>query len=115
MKQASSVYVQLGYEESVNSKKEILQLEMSLLNLIKTITRYHKLRLEEGKIKSKLKKTIKELKTETNNVQSSFPFMDIPQKTETVHFPKKKEENNDNLELQLKEIQEKLNNLGKRY
>ena len=75
MKEENQVYVQIGYDESLASKKEILSSEISLLNLMKVIKRYDALRLEELKVKSKIRKEIKLLGTKTREVQSSFPFL----------------------------------------
>ena len=119
MTEQSPVYVQLGYNESLDSKREILSSEISLLNLIKIMKRYHALRLEELKIKSGIRKAVKALGTQTREIQNVFPFLKIPQKAGNLNSTGKKSEVikerfNDDLESQLKEIQERLNSIGKR-
>lgn len=110
MKEPSQIYVQLGYETSLNSKKNVLSSEISLLNLIKIIKRYNSLRLEELKIKSKINKSVKELEAKTKAVQLSFPFLKIPQVeiNSSLRERKIKENFEENLESQLREIKEKL-------
>lgn len=117
MKEVSPVYVQLKYDESVESKRLILSSEMSLLNLIKIIRRYQSLRLEELAIKSKLRKYAKELGTKTKVIQSSFPFLKIPKRIVGLELEERKtketnEKLENDLEYQLKEIQKRLTAIG---
>jgi hypothetical protein len=119
MTETNPVYVQLGYNESLDSKREILSSEISLLNLIKIIKRYNFLRIEELKIKSRIRQAVKALGTRTREVQTSFPFLKIPQRVGNLNLTEKKsgvikERVNDDLESQLKEIQERLNSIEKR-
>lgn len=118
MKEANPVYVQLGYEESLEAKKEILSSELLLLNSVKTIKNYASLRNEELKIKSKIRKAIKELGVKTKETQIAFPFLKIPKRAVSFSSDEKvtikTEKVNDNLEFQLKEIQERLKSIERR-
>jgi hypothetical protein len=119
MKEENQVYVQLGYDESLESKKEILSSEISLLNLMKIIKRFNILKLEELKIKSKIRREIKLLGIKTREVQSSFPFLKISPKIKHSSLNEErpqeiKEKFDENIESQLREIQEKLREINRR-
>lgn len=118
MEQKNPVYVKMGYDESLDSKKNLLSTEVSLLNLIKSINAYHSIRLEELKIKAGIYRAIKELSLTMRKTKSSFPFFKVPENKskkenlmqKEIKVPKEKVDNN--LESELQEIQEKLRNLG---
>jgi len=115
--EASQVYVQLRYDEALESKKELLSSEISLLNLIKTVKNYNALRIEELKVKSKINKLAKELGTKIKIVQYSFPFLKIPQKVGEINERKietAKKRLDSDIESQLRDIQERLKIIGKR-
>ena len=117
MKEANPVYIQLEYGESLEAKKEILSSELFLLNSIKTIKRYSVLRIEELKIKSKIHKAIKELGMKTKETQVAFPFLKIPKRVASFNQEEKtirKTEVSNDLESQLREIQERLKLIERR-
>ena len=110
MKDENPVYVKLEYEEALESKKDILSSQVSLLRIIQMIRKYRLFRLEELKIKAKVYKKIK----------TDLPHVKIPQikKTdEEKEFVKRIKETtgseyDNSLEIQLQEIQEKLRDIG---
>ncbi len=109
------IHVKLEYEDAIQSKKNILSLEMDLLKTIQTIKRYNKHRSEELQLKIKLHRQIKTLLTEIRHLQKNLPELKIPQilkghKIEEI-IPKEKYYD-DSIESQLKKIQEKLDSLG---
>lgn len=113
------IYFGLDYSTSLKSKKELLSLEMTLLNLIKSVRRYKLLRQEEFKIKLSMYKEIKELNIKIRKTYSSFPFFKIPKKMQRVELKKSirknvmpKEEIDIDLEFQLKDIQDRLKSIG---
>ena len=109
------IHVRLEYEDAIQSKKDILSSEMDLLKIIQTIKKYHELRSKEFKLKIKLYRQIKTLLTEIRRLQKNLPELKIPKilkKHETKEIISKKEIANDDIESQLREIQEKLNSLG---
>jgi hypothetical protein len=114
MEQKNPVYVKMGYDESLESKKNILSTEVSLLNLIKSVKAYHSIKLDELKIKSEIYKAIKELNLTMRKTKSVFPFLKIPeikQKREApiakeVKMPQEKAKNS--LDLELQDIQNRL-------
>ena len=112
MTESNPVYLKIDYGESLESKKDILSLEISLLKIVKIIQRYQVLREGELKIKSKLNRAIKELGIKIRKTHSCLPAMEI---TKTAKRKEKKKESEISLdrtdldlEEQLKEIQEKL-------
>ncbi len=113
MKEENPVYFGLDYYESIESRKNLLSSEMSLLNMIKIIRRYNSLRKEELQIKSGMHKAVKELDLSMKKTRSSFPFLKIPQKAKREELNKKENVTtnsrlNEDLEYQLREIQGKL-------
>ncbi|VVB83988.1 Uncharacterised protein [uncultured archaeon] len=118
MAEKNSVYVKLDYGESLESKKNLLLSEASLLNLLKIIKRYNAIRLEEFKAKAKIKKALKELEGTIKEAQSFFPFFKIPErmkKENSAESGAAKVKKDNDLEFQLMEIQRKLNLLGGKY
>ena len=113
------VYVKLGYDESVDSKKDLLSSEISFLNLIKIIRRYNALRQEEFLIKIKMDKSIRALDAAVRKTKSTFPFLKMPQTPKREEVTKKevitvnKESFDRDLENQLRDIQARLNSIGR--
>ena len=106
-------YFGLGYYESVESKKDLLSSEMSLLNLIKAMRRYYALRTTELIIKSRMQKSMKELDLKINKIRAFFPLLKTPEKKKEEIAGKEnifttKERFDADLEAQVREIQEKL-------
>jgi len=106
------VHVKFEYFEALDAKKMILETEMGMLNAIKYMDRYRKLRNEETKIRLRLKKELRELGEKIRIITLEFPLLEIQrtQEKEKISHPKKhtKEES---LENELEEIKLKLNHL----
>ena len=119
MEQKNPVYVRMDYNESLDSKKDVLNAEVSLLNLIRSLKNYHSVRLEEMKIKAGIYKAIRELNLTMKKTKSAFPFFKIPEVKSRKEIPVQKEikltrEKTDNsLESELREIQERLASLNR--
>ena len=115
MTEEKLIYVKLEYEDAIQSKKNILSLEMDLLKTIQTIKTYHESRTEELQLKIKLHKKIKTLLLEIKRLQKNLPELKIPKilKEHEIEetIPKEKHHDN-NIESQLMKIQEKLDSLG---
>ncbi len=117
MEEKNPIYLKLEYDESIESKKDLLSSQMLLLNLIKSIKAYHSIRLEELKIKTQIYKAVKELNLTIKKTKSSFPFLKIPEKAKRENINQKemtpvRGKTDNNLELELQEIQKKLRNIG---
>jgi len=114
MANESPVYLRLKHYESVESKKDLLSIEMSFLNLLKDMKNYNEIRQEELNLKSKTYKLMKELDLALKKTKATFPFLKIPgalkkeglEKKEEIHI--RKENFDSDLDSQLREIQEKL-------
>ena len=116
------VYLKFGYYESLEAKRDLLSSEMSFLNLLRIMERYNALRLEEMRLKSELYKAIRELDLSLKKTKSSFPFLKIPESAKRQEIVKRetsekirsvKEILDENLESQLKSIQDKLRAIGR--
>lgn len=112
MTESNPVYLKIDYGESLESKKDILFLEISLLKVMKIIQRYQILREGELKIKNKMNRSIKELGTKVRRTYSCLPPMQFTNQMKRKEKKKESEINLDrtdqDLEEQLREIQEKL-------
>jgi len=110
------IHVKLEYNEAVQSNKDILQAQASLIKIIKTMKQYSALRANELSFKLKLHRKIKETLTGIRKLERELP------KTQKLHLEKeaqeepilelpKKVSHDANLEMQLQEIQDRLKNL----
>lgn len=120
--QQNLIHVKIDYEEALQSKRDILASEKDILQILKTLKRYHLLRKEELTLKLKLQVKIKELELNLKKLSETLPKVKtspLPKKEEskdgkaTTATPKTKEEKEeDDLEKQLREIQDKLRSLN---
>lgn len=105
------IHVKLESEEAVNSKKTLLSTEISLLNTIKYMRDYKKLRELELKSKKNLKIELKKLNIGIKNLRKILPNTRIPEiEEETLGILKKG--TTKELEEELKDIKEKLAKLS---
>ena len=117
MKNENLIHVKFGYDETLQSKRDILSLEMNLLRALKTIKKYHLLRSEELKTKLSLQRKIKEVITNMKTLQTTLPKLKIPEILKKDHEENEKldkieeKEYDESLESQLQKIQDELNNL----
>jgi len=111
-------YVKLESDEARIGKRDVLSAQMSLLKILGVIKNYHALRIKELKAKTKMYSNAKELNQNIKKIKENIP------KLATAHsFVKDKETGkigikkriepitpggNRDLEIQLREIQEKL-------
>jgi hypothetical protein len=118
MKKIDFVHVKVGYNEALESKKELLASQINLIRMIRIIKRYNSLRVEELKVKSKVKRRLGIIKAYITRIEKALPKI----KTNEVQvspnkeiIPKKineKEAKYDSvLEEELRQIQEKLYSL----
>jgi len=123
IKPENPVYLRLRYPEAIESKKDLLFMESSLLTVLKIIKRYNLWRTEELRIKSELYKALKELNATVKKTKSVFPFLEIPEsvrRRELIKIEQIEEKEtkpvkeifDENLESQLRNIQERLRSLG---
>lgn len=117
MKKENLIHIKFGYGEALQSKKNLLSLEMNLLKIAQIIQRYRTLRLEELRMKLKLHRKINNVKTNFKKLQEFLPGLQIPKilKESEMSFRKEtpsKKNYDTSIENQLQEIQEKLKALS---
>lgn len=107
------VYVKFDYSEAVQAKKDLLNSELNLLQLLKNIRKYHILRSEENKKKAKLYRKLKEVDFEITKMERILPKVAIPKITHYEEVIETKEESyNQDIEEELKDIQKRLRSFG---
>ncbi|MCH8945523.1 MAG: hypothetical protein IIA85_01215 [Nanoarchaeota archaeon] len=122
------IHLKFNYDEALNSKRDILYSQRSLITITKIINNYLSLKSQELSIKLDLRKKLKETATHIKKLQKLIPDVKIPKilrkdeyerdedKKEEFRKPINKKEHpvyDNNIESQLQEIQEKLQNLQK--
>ena len=127
MKNENFVHIRIDSNEALQSKKDILFSEISLIKAIKIMQEYKALRLNELEAKGELLKKIKEIKSSLKSLEVTLPKVKMSKILEAGYkkesdeeeksikgIPKIKprQEHEDPLETQLREIQERLGRLG---
>lgn len=118
IKEQNPVHVRIDYEGAIQSKRDLLSSEVAFIRILKTIRKYSLLREMELNNKLKMQKKMKELKANIIKINEAFPKIKIPDilnkgGLQKENIPKTKEEDKTNdLESQLREIQERLRRLG---
>lgn len=137
-KSSQLIHVKLDYEEARESKRDMLSLELDLVKIMRAMKKYRFLRSEELKLKKKLKIQISEFIKEVRKLRVELPKLEIPhilkdhyEEDEDVTISKhvieddsmkelkrleKKMDKNyeDDLEKELREIKERLKEMGNR-
>jgi hypothetical protein len=122
VKKENNIHIKIGYNEALQSKKDILHSEMNLLKIIKIIKKYNFSRMNELKLKLKLYKKIKGINIQMKKLQNALPKTEMSQilkeeksfkkiRNQKIFINKEKKQDN-KIESQLKDIQNKLNSLG---
>lgn len=73
------IHVKFGYSELLTSKRNILSLQMSLLQVLKTIKRYHVLRSEELSRKMIFDVKLKQFNKNMKSLSTTLPKLKIPE------------------------------------
>ncbi len=116
------IHIKLNYQEAIKSKKDILETQRNLIQLLRTVKRFHLIRIEELKFKLMLLKRIKETKTNISKLNKTLPKIKIPdiikENVEELHKKKEKKEDifgqdmtQSDIEKELMELQIKLKQL----
>lgn len=124
-----SVYLKFEYPDSLESKKDILYSQKSLVEMNVAMKEYFLLKDKEVRIKSKLKRKIREFIICIDSINKIMPEVEKPKilRKEELQINKilikkaeegektkrKKSHYEDSIESQLREIQEKLDRIGK--
>ena len=122
MKEENLIHIKLDYGEVLQSKKDILYTEMDLLRILKIIKKYRASRIKELELKLEIHSTLKEIKRGINYIETIFPKIKVPkilspkEEIKQIKNPlkkiEKKKEYGEEIEFQLKEIQDRLKNLS---
>ena len=114
MKNENLIHIKFDYGEALQSKRDILYIEKSLVTTTAKMEKYLLLRIEELKTRLNLHKKAKELTENIRKIQKNTPQVKFSKKSEEketkVPEIEKKRYDND-IESQLMEIQKKLNAL----
>jgi hypothetical protein len=111
------IHVKLGYGEALQTKRDILSSQITLLRIAKAIKEYGIYRSGELELKLVLYKKMKELKTNLGKLQKTLPKPKIPDmlkkevQEKTEPKSKKIKPPEKDIEEQLQEIQKRLNEL----
>lgn len=107
-----SLHIKLNIEEAINSKKALLSTEINLLNLIKKLREFQKIRQAEFKSKNTLRTELRRLIAKIKELQKELPRAKL-RKGEKVEIEDVLgTATRGKLERELKEIREKLKNLS---
>lgn len=112
-KKDNLIHVKLDYEEALDSRQKILAVEMDLLNLIKRMRAFKELRTTEMKLKLQLAKKLKEASLDITKINHSLPEVEVPEVKEMEPMRYIEKQYDESLEMQLKEIQQKLRAIQK--
>jgi len=111
------LYSKIEYESALSTKRDVLELERSFLNVMQKIENYKILRKKDFVLKLKLKNTLKETKDKINQISENLPH---PHGIEAVKLGKMeteekfKDTKKSKIEQDLKEIQNKLEEMNKK-
>ena len=92
----SPIYSKIEYEDAVSSRKNVLEMQVNLLNTLKNIEEYKDLRKKELIWKIKMKSLLKDVHEKVKDIESK-----VPKSEELKEFENKKNIFKDNI---LKEI-----------
>ncbi len=106
------IHVKFEFSEGVAAKKRILSSEIILLKIQKTIQRYRAIRIKEMQLKILLKKVMKELTLSLTELEKTLPKSEIPKLIKHEENETNYSSGNSGLESELKDIQNRLRNLG---
>jgi len=118
------IHIKLENSEAVQSKKDILGTQRDLLEVLKSLKRYHLIRMQELKVKEILYKKLKLLKTNINKLNVSFPKIKIPEiishdedykekkQLKKIKEISGKDKKQTDLEKEIADIQKRLSELG---
>lgn len=106
------VHIKFEYSEALESKKDLLSLELELIKIIKIIKEYKSMRIKELRLKKQLKGKTSSTITNTKRIQESLPKIKLHHiKRDSIRFAEERREMDTHdlvLENELQQIQEKL-------
>lgn len=107
-------HIRIEHPDAVASKKELLITEMNILKVVRRVINFKNLRKKEFTLRAKIKTDINSLRAKIKLFESSLPKEESKEKIEKKIAEKRKEtRENFDIQMQLEEIQSKLNELEK--
>ncbi len=118
MKNKNLMHLKFEYQDALESKKDILNSEKSTMMMGKIMENYASLRKAEIKKKTELQKKIKSMLNLLKKIRRNLPEVESPviskkQREVKTEFSPEKKKYSDSMESQLREIQRKLNEIGR--
>jgi len=111
-KMQNPIYAKVEYENAISARREILSAEIDLLNSIRIIQKYGKLREEELLLKIKLKRLLRDIKDNLRNIIASTPKTERIEKEMKEKREEKKKKGKPSIEDELRQIREELRSLS---
>lgn len=109
-------HIQIGYRDAIESKKDILNSQLSLLHSLKRLRSYNIFRKRELRFKNEIKSKLNVLKAEINSVIVSLPEAhELEEKRKLKKITKiniKEPKETREIQKELDEIKKKLEKLG---
>jgi len=102
-------YIQLDYLEAKENKKDLLTSQVGVLELVRNINNFDKIKAEKLNVKLNFQKELKSVKSKISSLLRQLPKVEET-KSEKSEAPKK-EKRSDNIIDELKQIKEKLKQL----
>lgn len=116
MEKQNPVYIRLEYANTLKCQKDLLSSEVFFLNLITLRKKLNLLKMQEIIIKTKISRELKKMKTSAQKMGDLFPKVSITRRknieTEKINETVSERKTNDSLDMQLRDIQEKLKALS---
>ena len=114
MMDEKNVHVMLNSDESLDLRKELLNFQADLIEMMKTRKRHELLRKEELKLKAQARKALKEVNSDILHINRIWPKPEMPKiARESGNGNADVKGGEDvNLETQLEEIKKKLESLS---
>lgn len=125
MKDENLIHLKFERTEALVGKREVLHSERNLLDLISAMKRYSEFRSEELRLRARIHRKMKEIISTLQKLRSVTPHPNVEKiwnremeknvelREEDEPRVKKMIETDENIDLQLREIQRKLNELSK--
>lgn len=105
-----SEYVKLSIPERMYGKKNFYHVQLSLLNLMKSLKDYKNIRTEEMTLKIALKTKISELQEQIGKFEKMLPAVPLKERT-TIEKQERQERKNLSLEEEIEAIKHKISRL----
>jgi hypothetical protein len=116
MEKQNPVYIKLEYSNALISQKDLLSSEIFFLNLTTIRKKLNLLKMQEIIIKTKISRELKRIKISAQKMGDLFPKVNILKRrhieTGEISDASPEKRADDRLDIQLKEIQEKLRALS---